>query len=315
MIQDITSKNGLSAYQLKVIALSCMVIDHIGVILLNHRIDMLNYIGRIAFPIYAFLVAKGCRHTQNRKQYLLRLGIFALISEIPFDFAFYYDARLGSFPWFENFLGLTNIFFTLFLSVACIHIYEILKNRVRAVQLSALGICFIFLATIFFVISFVTAKKAHIIILFYLYLACIMILCEVTSSQEAEKQKRSYSSCILASVPLLPIFMQANFINCDYGVLGVLLIFSLYFAKKRKMAAVIIITFCLALYGQAVFDAVCLYGEFNTYYTLNTLFSMASAFFIIQYNGQRGKNIKWPFYWAYPVHITALTILHYTFPV
>lgn len=313
MIKRISSKNGLSAFHLKLIALSCMIIDHIGVILLNYRVDMLNYIGRIAFPIYAFLVAEGCRHTRDRKQYLLRLGIFALISELPFDFAFHH-AMLGSFPRFENFLGLTNVFFTLFLSIACIHIFETLKNRTRAVQLSALAICVIFLVAIFFVISFVTAKKPHIIILFYLYLAFILVLCEIAPSQKAEEQKRNYSSCILAVLPLLPIFMQAIFINCDYGVLGVLLIFSLYFSKKREMTVVIIITFCLALYGRAVINAVCLYGEFNTYYALNTLFSMASAFFLIQYNGQKGKNIKWPFYWAYPVHITALTILHYAFP-
>lgn len=315
MIKGISSKNGLSSFHLKLIALSCMIIDHIGVILLNYRVDMLNYIGRIAFPIYAFLVAEGCRHTRDRKQYLLRLGIFALISEIPFDFAFYYDARLGSFPWFENFLGLTNIFFTLFLSVACIHIYETLKNRTRAVQLSTLGICVVFLVIVFLVISFVTAKKPHIIILFYLYLACIITLCEMISSQKAEEQKHNYSSCILAVFPLLPILMQASFINCDYGVLGVVLIFFLYSAKKRKMTAAIIITFCLVLYGRAVFDAAYLYGEFNTYYALNTLFSTASAFFIIQYNGQRGKDIKWPFYWAYPVHITVLTILRYILPV
>lgn len=308
MIKGISSKNGLSAFHLKLIALSCMIIDHIGVIIFNYKVDMLNYIGRIAFPIYAFLVAEGCRHTQDRKQYLLRLGIFALISELPFDFAFHY-ARLGSFPRFEDFLGLTNIFFTLFLSVACIHIYETLKNRTQAVRLSALGICVIFLVTIFFVISFVTAEKAHIIILFYLYLVCIIVLCEMAPSQKSEEQKRNYSKCILAVLPLLPIFLQAILIHCDYGILGALLIFLLYFAKKRKMAVAIIMTFCLAFYGRAVFNAAHLRGEFNTYYALNTLFSMVSAFFIIQYNGQRGKNIKWPFYWAYPVHITILAIL------
>ena len=77
----------LSAYHLKLIALAAMVIDHAGALLLPQAYP-LRWIGRIAFPLYAFLAAESCRYTRSRERYLLRLGLFALVSEVPFDWAF-----------------------------------------------------------------------------------------------------------------------------------------------------------------------------------------------------------------------------------
>lgn len=59
-----------------------MVIDHIGVFLFPN-IAILRYIGRLAFIIYAFLISQGYAHTRNVYKYLLRLGILALISQLP----------------------------------------------------------------------------------------------------------------------------------------------------------------------------------------------------------------------------------------
>lgn len=87
----------LSAATLKNIALFTMLIDHICAILVHRHassaMDILyrtgRCIGRISFVLYAYLIVEGMIHTRNKLHYILRLGLLALLSEIPFDLAFY----------------------------------------------------------------------------------------------------------------------------------------------------------------------------------------------------------------------------------
>ena len=79
---------GLSGNALKIIAAVCMLLDHIGVLLLP-RVTILRIIGRLAFPIYCFLMAEGLARSRNLKKYGIRLAIGAALSEIPFDLLFY----------------------------------------------------------------------------------------------------------------------------------------------------------------------------------------------------------------------------------
>ena len=76
----------LSGNQLKVIALIAMTIDHIGMqILPKYRI--LRIIGRIAFPIFAYMIAEGCRYTRNRKKYLMTMAIWGIVCQGAYFFA------------------------------------------------------------------------------------------------------------------------------------------------------------------------------------------------------------------------------------
>lgn len=78
-------KKGLSQEALKAIACLTMLLDHIGAVFV--RGNTLRIIGRIAFPIFCFLLAEGVYHTKNPRKYALRLIIGMLLSELPFDLA------------------------------------------------------------------------------------------------------------------------------------------------------------------------------------------------------------------------------------
>lgn len=119
----------MSRFQLKILAIVTMLIDHTGAILFPNVI-VLRIIGRLAFPIFAYLISEGLLHTSNVKRYLKRLFLFALISEIPFDLAFH---RVIYYPQSQN------IFFTLFLGLAAIAFLRVYssKNPVMAVAFAA----------------------------------------------------------------------------------------------------------------------------------------------------------------------------------
>jgi len=103
----------MNAFTIKLIAIISMIIDHAGAVF---ELDIsFRIIGRLAFPLFVYLIAEGCRHTRSMEKYLLRLGAFALLSEIPFDLATGRDI-----DFFNN----TNIFYTLWLGVLCVYAFR-----------------------------------------------------------------------------------------------------------------------------------------------------------------------------------------------
>ena len=83
-------KKLFSTYALKLIAVISMFVDHFSRIIIEDRTPLLfQIVGRLAFPIFAFLISEGFKKTRSMKSYLLRVGIAAIISEIPYDLAFF----------------------------------------------------------------------------------------------------------------------------------------------------------------------------------------------------------------------------------
>ncbi len=123
----------MSALTLRIIASLCMLIDHAG---LFFDFFIFRLIGRIAFPLYAFLLVNGFRHTKNRLRYACRLAIFAVISQIPFMMLTYswiplraYGYVLARTNFFQLMIYDLNVLVTLFLGLLGIWAGEALRKH------------------------------------------------------------------------------------------------------------------------------------------------------------------------------------------
>ena len=107
-----------SSFTLKIIAIIFMLCDHFGDAILK-PFSFFFFFFRIAFPIFAFQLTEGYIHTKNLKKYFKRLIIFAIISQIPFMlFSSTFTSRFS-----------LNIFFTLFIGLFAIYIYDKSHNK------------------------------------------------------------------------------------------------------------------------------------------------------------------------------------------
>lgn len=137
-MNETVAGRGITGSTLKLIAIVAMLVDHIGAAIVERIMIVNGYLeaaytsqaafgawmaehrllcttdlvmraaGRIAFPIFCFLLVEGFQRTRDVKKYALRLGLFALISEVPFDLAF----RSQVLEFRQQ-----NVFFTLFLGL------------------------------------------------------------------------------------------------------------------------------------------------------------------------------------------------------
>lgn len=109
----------MSSFLLKIIACFTMLLCHIPFVYPQYSVPLI-YIGKISFPLYAFLISEGYVHTRNFSKYLTRLIVFGVISQIPAYLLF-----VG-----KSFNGLyLNIFFTLALGLLGIRIYDKIKSK------------------------------------------------------------------------------------------------------------------------------------------------------------------------------------------
>lgn len=147
----------MSALILRIIACVAMLLDHIGYINGN---QVLRAIGRIAFPIFVYLICNGFRYTSCRWRYALRLAVFALISQIPFSLL------CSNTLTYQT----GNVFFTLLAALLCIWTTDILRAN-------KIGKWFIWLPTAAFCVLYLLgwlksdygAKGIVLAMVFYLF--------------------------------------------------------------------------------------------------------------------------------------------------
>lgn len=160
---EIKRKYGkLSGEQLKMIALLFMLLDHVGYrMTLDDLVDntklwisigeTFRVFGRIAFPIFAFMVAEGFRYTSDRKRYAIRMLVFAVISEVPFDMLRNYSMQKNyimhknsEYSCLFDMSG-QNVMLTFFLAIVMLILieeYKLRKSTYYAYYEYVIVICF-----------------------------------------------------------------------------------------------------------------------------------------------------------------------------
>lgn len=125
---------GISGSTVKLVGIITMFIDHLAAAVLARVLlspggwsdqlydiySFMRMVGRLGFPIFCFLLVEGFGKTGSRAKYALRMGIFALVSEIPFDLAF--NATVLEF-------GYQNVYFTLLLGMLALCTYDFLQKH------------------------------------------------------------------------------------------------------------------------------------------------------------------------------------------
>lgn len=254
----------LSGNQVKMIAVACMIIDHFWAVFyptlsaLFHNpmlqaglmtpaqmeilLGIYNFfrsIGRIAFPLFCFAFAEGYAHTHSKGRYLLRLALFALISEVPFDITFSFGG--GPEGWSEEIARYwpmywrhQNVFFTFLLAFSGLWLMEKTSALVKWKPLA------------------------------------FLLQCGV-----------AFVACYLAEFK----------VRGDYDGFGVFFIFVAYFLRKNRIVQIAGLILATVLFNPGCEPIP---------------FAIALVLMLL-YNGQRGqRNLKYFFYWFYPVHIALL---------
>ena len=134
----------LTSAGLHLLAMALMLCDHLwGTIVPGN--DWLNCLGRLAFPIFAFMIVEGYFHTKNLKKYLLRLLIGALLSEIPFNLA------IGG-RWFYPIHQ--NVLWTFLIAILLVHWNEKVRTSGQPILRLLTCAATLILGTILGLISF-----------------------------------------------------------------------------------------------------------------------------------------------------------------
>ena len=150
----------ISSMGLHLLAMGLMLCDHLWATVVPGN-DWLTDIGRLAFPIFAFMCVEGYFHTKNFRKYLLRLFIFALISELPFNLVM--GGRL-LYPLHQN------VLWTFLLGLGLVWLNERVREKKLPLRL-LVGIGTVILAYVLGIITFVDYYHAGVltVLVFYFF--------------------------------------------------------------------------------------------------------------------------------------------------
>lgn len=150
-----------TSMSLHMMAMVFMLCDHLWATVVPGN-DWLTCIGRVAYPIFAFMIVEGYFHTHNLKKYVMRLFLFAVLSEIPFNLV------MGSRVFYPIH---QNVLWTFLIGILCIYINERAKRKGGMLRRIVAGILTVGLAFVLGIVSFVDYNHAGVltVLVFYFF--------------------------------------------------------------------------------------------------------------------------------------------------
>lgn len=311
----VKQKWSVTGSTLKIVAIVTMLIDHVGAVILERKVAISNVtvsqdtintqevqlyfvdfilraIGRIAFPMFIFLLVQGFEHTRSRIKYAARLFLFALLAEVPFDLA--HEGKFLEFTY-------QNIFFTLFLGFVFMYCADIIgkfsfdkkTGIIFEILVAFVGGAYLAKPAMDFIGSFIAGWNGNTSVekstVFPVLICGAVLAIGIFAFWRAYFSKElTVSEGYVYAVQGLVMFMlawAARFMNTDYEGAGVIAIAIAYIFRKNNknciMSSVIVLTITNVMEAVAFLDVL----------------------LVERYNGQRGLKLKYIFYIIYPLHL------------
>jgi len=330
----------MSSFALKLTALICMIIDHSTHVLWSAGLLegyklylLLRGIGRLAFPIYAFLLVRGFEHSGDREKYLSRLMLFALISQIPFSLCFNdanYTAGQYSPIGVDWLLGWEALLL-LIPAGLCLYYKKLCKASLLTVGFLLLPCLGLRLGGRWLLVG-----RMNVFYTLALSLSLLRFAENIRELPENPKLRQ----IVLHAAALMPVLLIIQ-PHADYALKGVALVLLLYMCSGRKWAqAAAILVWSAAEYLYPLSPVLALIFSLPALllpllrnralpwqalavsvwalaclvllpYEISLLpvFAGLSSLGLLLYSGKRGRGMKNFFYAAYPVHLLILFII------
>lgn len=158
----IVKNKGLNSLTIRIIAISAMLCDHIWVTLAPDS-NWLHYFGRLAFPIFAFLLVEGFLHSSNKWFYANRLFVFAALSELPFNLM--NSGRLA-------YVGHQNVLWTFLIGLFAMMIIEEIKTRIDNVVITGISTVLVLFGSMYLANNLHTDYSGYGILTILLFYTC-----------------------------------------------------------------------------------------------------------------------------------------------
>ena len=223
----ITRLSVFTTNALKFMAAAFMVCDHIGVILFPD-IMILRIIGRLAFPIFSFMIAEGCRHTKNKLRHFLTIGGFGLTCQIGF---FIFDPTMG--------LREVNVFVTFTFSVMMIYalqaFYDKLFDKNASNKIKAFfGVLFIAVVAAVYYISFYINFDYNFYGAIIPVMASLFMLPDKCEIDILKKLDNKYTHILTLGIGVAIMVFSSPFKFKRFAMLAIIPLL-LYSGKKGKL--------------------------------------------------------------------------------